>query len=148
MVAPGRTLTKSQKRELRSWLSKSGFDGRPELLLSNPEHAWAAWMDYQASKGIAMPALNAPVTPVAPAPAPAPFVERVVRRGRGSGKVPAGELYSIRLSPALLASLRDRALAEARPLSEIIRLALRAYLATPSRLGSPEAVPAGLPEGS
>ena len=107
-------------------------------------------MDYQASKGIAMPALNAPVTPVAPAPAPAPapFVERVVRRGRGSGKVPAGELYSIRLSPALLASLRDRALAEARPLSEIIRLALRAYLATPSRLGSPEAVSSGVPEGS
>lgn len=134
MVAPGRTLTKSQKRELRSWLSKSGFDGRPELLLSNPEHAWAAWMDYQASKGIAMPALDVPVAPVAPvAPAPAPSVERVVRRGRGFGKVPAGELYSIRLAPALLASLRDRAQAEARPSSEIVRLALLAYLATPSR---------------
>lgn len=133
MVAPGRTLTKSQKRELRSWLSKSGFDGRPELLLSNPEHAWVAWMDYQASRGLTVPALDAPAAPAAPVHSPA--AERVQRRGRGRGpgRVSAGELYSIRLAPALLASLRDRAQAEARPSSEIVRLALRAYLATPSR---------------
>lgn len=123
MVAPGRTLTKSQKRELRSWLSKSGFDGRPELLLSNPEYAWAAWLDYQQSLGKPVPSL--------PAPAPIPVVASPVQRGkgqRGKAKVPAGELYSVRLPPDLLARYRDLAFREQRSVAQVIRLAMLAYL--------------------
>lgn len=123
MVAPGRTLTKSQKRELRSWLSKSGFDGRPELLLSNPEHAWAAWLDYQQSLGKPVPSLPAPV----PAPVPASPVQRG-KGQRGKAKVPAGELYSVRLPPDLLAQYRELASREQRPVAQVIRLAMLAYL--------------------
>lgn len=123
MVASGRTLSKSQRRELRSWLSRMHLDKNPDLLLSRPEHAWAAWMDYQASKGIVVPAFSSPVASSDP-------VELSVlpRRSRGKGKVPAGELYSVRLPPDLLVALRNRAGREERPVSQIVRMALKSYL--------------------
>lgn len=130
MVASGRTLSKSQKRELRSWLSRMHLDKNPELLLSRPEHAWAAWMDYQASKGIVVPAFSSPVASSKPVVASSDPVELSVlpRRSRGKGKVPAGELYSVRLPPDLLVALRNRAGREERPVSQIVRMALKSYL--------------------
>jgi hypothetical protein len=135
MIIAGKVLTKSQKRAFRIYLEGRDF---------NPDYVFSNWKEYQET----LSGPSAPRKVDTPAPALPLAVERVVRRGRGPGKAPAGNLYSIRLAPALLASLRSRAQAEARPSSEIVRLALQAYLATPSRLGSPEAVPAALPEDS
>lgn len=142
MIIAGKVLTKSQKRAFRIYLE--GRDFNPDYVFSNPDMFKSYWKEYQET----LSGPSAPRKVDTPAPALPLAVERVVRRGRGPGKAPAGNLYSIRLAPALLASLRSRAQAEARPSSEIVRLALQAYLATPSRLGSPEAVPAALPEDS
>ena len=142
MIIAGKVLTKSQKRAFRIYLE--GRDFNPDYVFSNPGMLKSYWKDYQET----LLGPSAPLKVDTPTPAPPLAVERVARRRRGPGKAPAGNLYSIRLAPALLASLRSRAQAEARPSSEIVRLALQAYLATPSRLGSPEVVPAALPEDS
>lgn len=142
MNIAGKVLTKSQKRAFRSYLEDR--DINPDFVFSNPRELKSYWNEYQQT----LVESSAPPKADTPLPALAPAAERVGRRGRGPGKVPAGDLYSIRLTPALLASLRERAQAEARPSSEIVRLALQAYLATPSRLGLPEAVLVAPPEDS
>lgn len=77
-----------------------------------------------------------------------PQEARQSRRGRGPGKVPAGDSFTLVLPHDLLAQYRELAVREERPVAQLVRLAMRAYLATPSRLGSPEAVPAVPPEDS
>lgn len=120
------SLSKSQKRELRSWLSANGVQF-PERVLGNPVDAEAAWRDYQAERDNAVSP-----TPTASAGPPEPS-SRVLRRGRGKGRGPVAVPYTMRLAPDLRASLDERAKLEARPSSEVVRLALQAYLATPFR---------------
>lgn len=50
------------------------------------------------------------------------------RRGRGPGKVPAGESFTLVLPADLLARYRDLATREERPVAQLVRLAMRAYL--------------------
>lgn len=56
------------------------------------------------------------------------------RRGRGPGKVPAGESFTLVLPPDLLAQYRDLAFREQRSVAQVIRLAMLSYL-TPSLPG-------------
>lgn len=79
------------------------------------------------NRNASKPAVASPAVEVSP-----PKVQK--KQARGLGKVPAGELYSVRLAPSLMVALRSRAASEARPVSEVVRLALQAYLATPSPL--------------
>jgi hypothetical protein len=50
------------------------------------------------------------------------------RRGRGPGKVPAGESFTLVLPLDLLAQYRDLAFREQRSVAQLIRLAMLAYL--------------------
>lgn len=132
MVAPGRTLSKSQKRELRAWLIQSGSD--PDFVLSNPLLARQSWSEFQASL-IPAPALASEVesptefqpspVPLAPPVSPAPTS---LKRGRGLGRRPAGDMYSVRLPPDLLHEYRMLSLADDCSVSTLIRKALKAYL--------------------
>ena len=66
---------------------------------------------------------------------PAPVVPaETAKRGRGVGKVPASESFTLVIPPDLLARYRDLAQSEQRSVAQLIRLAMQAYLATPSRL--------------
>jgi len=135
MVAHGRTLSKSQKRELRAWLSKTDVQ-YPDRVLLDPDQALTAWSDYQASKleNSAKPVeLVLPVPPVPPVPPVLAEVSTVLKRGcgpggRGPGRRPAGDLYSVRLPPDLLHEYRMLSLAEDCSVSVLVRKALRAYL--------------------
>lgn len=59
-------------------------------------------------------------------------VQEGERRGRGPGKVPAGESFTLVLPPDLLAQYRDLAFREQRSVAQLIRLAMLAYLSPPS----------------
>lgn len=124
MTVSGRPLSKAQKKELRAWLSAGGVQ-YPERVLVNHSETAAAWKDYQE-------AIGKPVVD------PAPDIstsfnspKTAIRRGRGKGLVPARVLYSLRLPADLRGALEDRARLEDRPSSEIVRLALHAYLLKP-----------------
>lgn len=54
------------------------------------------------------------------------------RRGRGRGKVPAGESFTLVLPAGLLAQCRELAYSEQRSVAQVIRLAILAYLRPPS----------------
>lgn len=136
MVAPGRTLSKSQKRELRAWLSKTGVQ-YPDRVLLDPNQALTAWSDYQASKvenpaelvELVSPVLS-PALSAAPVPAKVPAeVPAVLKHGRGPGRRSAGDLYSVRLPPDLLHEYRMLSLVEDCSVSTLVRKAMRAYLA-------------------
>lgn len=71
-------------------------------------------------------------SPLVDKPVPVSAAE-TVKRGRGAGKVPAGESFTLVISPDLLARYRELAKSEQRSVAQLIRLAMQAYLATPSR---------------
>lgn len=84
------------------------------------------------NRNASKPAVTSPAKVSEPVPVEVSPPEVQKKQARGAGKVPAGELYSVRLAPSLMVALRSRAASEARPVSEVVRLALQAYLATPS----------------
>lgn len=103
--------------------------------MQNPGMARRAWADYQtASK-----ALGASIVAPVPSPSPDSLSQPVLeRRGRGPGRKPAGELYSVRLPADLLEDYRLLSLAEDCPVSTLIRRALKEYMADQKALGALE----------
>lgn len=150
-------LTQKDLQQLRRLLLGDGrssddikrlFAGPPRLVVEAYEHYYQGLTAADRNRLFAAADRLKAKVRSSPAPSvPAGPVEPLVPRGRGPGKLPAGESFTLVIPPDLLAQYRDLASREQRPVAQLVRLAMRAYL-TPSRLGSPEAVPAALPEDS
>jgi len=119
MQISGKVLTKAQKRSFRDYLERRGLD--PDHIFGDRSKLRSFWREYQQS-------LAGP-----PVPADSEHADSIEmegnpkRRSRGPGKVPAGELYSVRLPPDLLVSMREKARTECCSLSILVRQALKAY---------------------
>lgn len=91
---------------------------------------------YQASRakrpaGPSTPTIKAPASDPIPVAQNAQEAE-IKRRGRGPGRVPAGESFTLVLPPDLLARYRDLAMSQQRSVAQVIRLAMLAYLSSVS----------------
>lgn len=143
-------IDEKRQRSLRRLMRGEGksFAEIDALFASDPDSIWAEWDRYQSmtkaqrnrlfanadclkrnrsDAGAGVPAGADRVVPK-----PIKSVQEGERRGRGPGKVPAGESFTLVLPPDLLAQYRDLAFREQRSVAQVIRLAMLAYLRPPS----------------
>lgn len=129
-------LTEKRLRALRRLMKADGVAvDEINRVLSSPETAIQAYSRYYveatkldrdrlfsaASKKSPLLAKSVPVVSA-----------ETAKRGRGAGKVLAGESFTLVVPPDLLAKYRDLASSEQRSVAQLVRLAMQAYLATPS----------------
>ena len=145
-------IDEKRQRSLRRLMRGEGksLSEIDALFASDPDSIWIEWDRYQSMTKAQRDRLFAnadrlkrkPSVPSADVSAggdrvvskPMKSVQEGERRGRGRGpgKVPAGESFTLVLPPDLLAQYRDLASREQRPVAQLVRLAMLAYLSLPS----------------
>lgn len=125
-------LTEKRSRALRRLLRADGAS--PDAInniLGDYQYAFEAYNHFYNDMTKAdRDRLFAAAAKKSPLPAkPAPVVpSETVKRGRGAGKVPAGESFTLVMPPDLLAQYRERAKSEQRSVAQLIRFAMQRYL--------------------
>lgn len=126
-------LSDKQLRQLHKLLRAEGLQFDSSW---SPDRIHAEWMRYQSMTKAGRDRLFAKAAQMKNkrVPAPAPVAEPLVpndpplRRGRGPGKVKAKEPFAFLVPSDLIEEYRQLADRQQRPVSELIRLAMRSYL--------------------
>lgn len=149
MAKKPKTLTRSQLDELKACLLRLGIDRNKSAPLLAPSRQYESYQEFvkrgdikpQASAPPSVPVNGLPVAPQESAPPSAPAMpadtvakiaeafqrglEAGKRPGRGPGRKPKRVRYSLLLDAEVLDAYNKLSADEERPVSELMRLALR-----------------------
>lgn len=127
-------LTEKRLRALRRLMKSDGVAvDEINRVLAHRDTAFSAYKRYYVNLTKAdrdrlfATAAKSPTVPKFTPSAPKETA-KAAKPGRGPGKVPAGESFTLVVPADLLAQYRDLAKSEQRPVAQLIRLAMRHYL--------------------
>lgn len=134
MAKKPKTLTRSQLDELKDCLLRLGIDRNKSAPLLAPSRQYESYQEF-VKRGDIKPQASAPPSvpvnglPVAPQESAQEAFQRGLeagkRPGRGPGRKPKRVRYSLMLDAEVLDAYNKLSADEERPVSELMRLALR-----------------------